>query len=313
MALVIWQDTDGDGDPGTGAQFLYDQTVTVQYNDNVTWNIYTLASPVQLNGPGDVLVGVVNRSGASGVLDYPASIDTDASQQRSWVGIYSAGNPPEPPTLPADAGWGTIDSMGFAGNWTLRASGFTGGADVPWLSESPITGTVGADSFFDVSVTFNSMTYTVGTYTATLKVKTDDPMTPTINVPVAMYVVAPVYGVAISGNMSQTARPGAVVTYTISVTNTSNGPADTYNMTLGTHTWTTTIDKATIGPLAQGASVQVKVTVHIPAGAAGGAFDAVQVTATSQHDPTKHATTTLTTTVNMMKIYLPIITKNFHS
>jgi N-acetylneuraminic acid mutarotase len=185
--------------------------------------------------------------------------------------------------------------------------------DVPWLSESPITGTVGADSFFDVSVTFNSMTYTVGTYTATLKVKTDDPMTPTINVPVAMHVVAPVYGVVISGNMSQTARPGAVVTYTVSVTNISNGPVDTYNMTLGTHTWTTTIDKATVGPLAQGASAQVKVTVHIPAGAAGGAFDAVQVTATSQHDPTKHATTTLTTTVYMMKIYLPIITKDFHS
>ena len=69
---------------------------------------------------------------------------TTASQRRSWVGIY-AGDPPDPPTLPPDADWGTIDSMGFAGNWMIRGSGVTGtgGADaIPWLSETPISGTV---------------------------------------------------------------------------------------------------------------------------------------------------------------------------
>jgi len=169
-------------------------------------------------------------------------------------------------------------------------------SDIPWLTVNPVAGTVGADSHTDVELTFTALpTMTLGTYNGTLRIKSNDPTSDVVNIPLTMTVVAPAYGVAISGNMSQTALPRSVVTYTVSVTNTGNGPVDTYNMTLGTHTWTTTIDKATVGPLAQGASAQVKVTVHIPAGAAGGAFDAVQVTATSQHDATKHATTTLTT------------------
>ena len=135
MELVIWADTDGDGDPGTGATFLYSENVTVQNNDFATWNNYTLASPVLCAGPGDVLVGLVNRSGFAGYSDYPAAIDETASQGRSWIGAYSAGSPPDPPTLPSDSLWGTIDSFGLAGNWTVRASGYP--ADIPWIDEVP--------------------------------------------------------------------------------------------------------------------------------------------------------------------------------
>jgi hypothetical protein len=144
IEIVIWQDTDGDGDPSTGTEVLYYEWFTVLYNDDLTWNDFVLSSPVLLTGPGDVLVGAVNRSGAAGDGKYPASIDQTASQQRSWVGIYAAGDPPEPPTLPADSDFLIIDDAGLAGNWTMRASGFTGGLDVPWLSESPITATVPA-------------------------------------------------------------------------------------------------------------------------------------------------------------------------
>ncbi|MEE8390655.1 MAG: carboxypeptidase regulatory-like domain-containing protein, partial [Anaerolineae bacterium] len=63
--------------------------------------------------------------------------------------------------------------------------------DVPWLSEDPITGTVGAESFFDVSITFTALsTMTRGTYFATLIASTGNPVTPTINIPVTMTVVA---------------------------------------------------------------------------------------------------------------------------
>jgi len=62
--------------------------------------------------------------------------------------------------------------------------------DVPWLSEDPITGTVGADSTFPVTITFTALpTMTLGTYTATLIVQTDDAANSQINVPVTMHIV----------------------------------------------------------------------------------------------------------------------------
>ncbi len=193
MELIIWEDTDGDGDPGTGTNVLYYEWVTVQYNDLTTWNVYNLASPVTLSGPGDVLIGVVNRSGASGYSDFPAAIDQGTSQQRSWVGAYTAGDPPEPPTLPADRLWGTIDSFGLPGNWTLRGSGFTGGLDVPWLSEDPVSETVSALTSQAVTITFDASVPEVdqpGVYYARLKVDNNTPYTLT-DVPVTMTVNAP--------------------------------------------------------------------------------------------------------------------------
>jgi hypothetical protein len=55
--IYIYQDTDGDGNPGTGA------TVAASFN-NVpivtlgAFSMYNLTTPLQLNGPGDILIGV---------------------------------------------------------------------------------------------------------------------------------------------------------------------------------------------------------------------------------------------------------------
>lgn len=186
MELVIWEDTDGDGNPGTGASFLFSQNVTVQYNDFLTWNNYTLTQPVLLTGPGDVLIGVVNRSGYSGYSDYPAVIDTTSSQNRSWIGLYSSGNPANPPTLPADSLWGTIDSVGFSGNWTLRGNGSA--ADVSWLSTSPITGTIPVGYYTTVDVDIDSTGLTTGNYGALLKINNTTPYG-IVTIPVRLIVV----------------------------------------------------------------------------------------------------------------------------
>lgn len=192
IELVIWEDTDGDGDPGTGATFRSAENVTVLANDNTTWSVYDLSSPVFFAGPGDVVIGAVNRDDTG---THPAAIDTTASQVRSWVGLYS-GDPPDPPTLPPDADWGTIDSMGFAGNWMIRGSGVTGtgGADaISWLTETPISGTVAADDTQNVLLTFDAgipEANQPGTYYGSLRVKTDTPY-PDATVPVTMNVTAP--------------------------------------------------------------------------------------------------------------------------
>jgi hypothetical protein len=116
--LFTW--SDADGNPANGAVSVSShvgQTVSA-------FNTFQSVSFSMVNypGPGDVLVGAVNRAGMDGV-DFPAAIDQTATQVRSWIGAYTAGNPPVPPPIPADAFFGTIDSFGLAGNWMVRASG----------------------------------------------------------------------------------------------------------------------------------------------------------------------------------------------
>ncbi len=61
--------------------------------------------------------------------------------------------------------------------------------DILWLSGHPITGTIAADSNFDIDVTFDTLTYPLGTTVeANLVVYTDDNR---FIIPVVMHVVAP--------------------------------------------------------------------------------------------------------------------------
>jgi hypothetical protein len=168
--------------------------------------------------------------------------------------------------------------------------------DVPWMSQSPVTGTVPADDFITIDVTYDSMTYTLGTYTATLRINTQDPVTPKLDVPVTMHIVPVAYGVqAALVDSALSGLPGETVTYTLMVTNTSNGPADTFDVTISGETWTTTVP-ATVGPLNSGESAMVDIAVQIPAGAAGGDQDVATCTVTSQGDPTASDQATMTTT-----------------
>jgi hypothetical protein len=123
--VYIYEDTDGDGDPGTGATWLATYNAVVEVLD--AFSAYSIP-PVTLNGPGDVLVAVVNREVGIGASHFPAAFDQTATQMRSWAGIYS-GDPPDPPPLPADALWGLIDGFGLPGNWMIRAYGESGVID----------------------------------------------------------------------------------------------------------------------------------------------------------------------------------------
>jgi len=83
-------------------------------------------------------------------------------------------------------GWG----LGFDTDGAV-ASDFDLGDVESWLSEDPVTGTVSADSFVDVAITFTALpTMTNGIYTATLKVNADDPFTSSYKLPMTMTVVS---------------------------------------------------------------------------------------------------------------------------
>ena len=79
---------------------------------------------------------------------------------------------------------------------------------------------------------------------------------------------------------AQSGYPGATVTYTLVLTNAGNY-TDTFTLTVGSTAFTTTVTPSSVGPLGQGLSQSVAVTVQIPAGAAPGVSDTAIVTATS--------------------------------
>lgn len=131
--LVVYQDADGN--PANGATLLATFHDTVKAVDGSTWSVYNLSSPVVVNGPGDVLIGVINRYVSDGVTlkSYPAGLDMSSSNSRSWIGWWS-GSPPDPAVLPPDDFF-DIMSGSLAGDWLIRGYGQTGASGTP--SPSP--------------------------------------------------------------------------------------------------------------------------------------------------------------------------------
>lgn len=215
MLLVVYENTGGNSDPAVGSNLLASFPVTINTLD--AWNSYTLPTPVALNGPGDVLIGVVAQE-TPGTAYFPASMDQTATQQRSWAGWWSTATAPTPPTLPPDATWTLIDSA-YPGNWMVRGSGetiaeCTNLVDVPWLSVTPNTGTTVPSATSSVTATLDSGGMAAGTYNANLCIASDDPVTPLVVVPVTMTVTTPVaYPITVNvtpaagGNASCTPNP----------------------------------------------------------------------------------------------------------
>lgn len=199
--IYIYEDTDGDGNPGTGANFLGSlENAAVQFVDDVNFSVYQI-TPVALNGPGDVLIAVVNRTAGTDPGEFVAAMDqTPPSQNRSWIGTYTAGNPPNPPTLPATDLWGIVDSFGFAGNWMVRGLGSSVSSPIVLLP--PTSGSIDPGD----SQTLNVRAYGLvadTTYTANIEIASNDPVTPLVTIPVQI-TVTDVVSVRIPGQAPTT-------------------------------------------------------------------------------------------------------------
>jgi hypothetical protein len=198
-------------------------------------------------------------------------------------------------------------------NYRPSEACYAGTSDVPWLTEDPITGTLAHDSSVLVDVTFTAFpTLTVGSsYTATLNIKTGDPVNPKVSVPVTMNVVDPAYGLEVQADLVGSGKPGDTVTYVVTVTNTSNFSADSFTVALGSYVYTTTLSSNLVGPLAMGESATFEVTVVIPLDAADGDHDTVQCTIASVGDPTQFVIASMTTNVfvPILNVYLPVMTR----
>jgi hypothetical protein len=110
---------DNDNNPANGATNVSSHTPQTVLVHN-TFQTTTIPPAFFAAGPGDILVGVITRTGMTNAGQFPAAFDSTASQVRSWAGF--GGTIPQPPPVPFGT-FGTIDSFGLPGNWILRAQG----------------------------------------------------------------------------------------------------------------------------------------------------------------------------------------------
>lgn len=227
ISLVVFENTNGNANPGVGAVLLLQQAATVTAVD--AWNTYSLTTPLVLDGPGDVLIGVIVLETPGGTY-YPAAIDLTLSQHRSWIGAWSVTPPPTPPVLPPNDMWTNVDAY-FPGNWLVRGvATFVGPcdnpADVPWLSLDLTAGTTVPGATTPVTVTLDATGLATGTYEANLCVASNDPVTPLVVVPVSMEVLGDPCITVAPADLEQTLPVDGIASQTLTVSNSCAAPAD---------------------------------------------------------------------------------------
>ncbi len=86
-----------------------------------------------------------------------------------------------------------------------------GGADVPWLAEEPVSGTVAVDSVQNIILTFDTTSAAItaaGDYSATLRVRSNDLHNPLVSIPITLHVNGP--ALTISNTQTYFGRPVTV-------------------------------------------------------------------------------------------------------
>jgi hypothetical protein len=184
----------------------------------------------------------------------------------------------------------------------------------PWLSETPISGTLKADTTRVINVTFDTVTYTLGIYTATLLVKTTDPLTQTILVPLTMTLIPTVYDVQLSNDQTQTGAPGELLTYIVTISNLGSKD-DIYDLTLKRVQELEGSLSVSSVPLAAGQSTTFDVYLTVPKDADEEDYYESVVQAVSRaesdlDDPEKDTVKLLTeVVVPPTHLFLPLLSK----
>ena len=171
--------------------------------------------------------------------------------------------------------------------------------DVEWLEESPVMGQVLPDSSEAITVRMDAANLAPGKYMASLVVRTDDPKSPQMTVGVTLEVLPKVYAVRLTPESdAQGANPGALASYTVTVTNESNA-SETFLVELSGGKWEAEAP-VRVGPIAAGEMADFTVNVRVPADALGDASDTLGVKVIAESDATVFASSTIVTTANAL-------------
>lgn len=139
---------------------------------SLSWNSVTLDNPVYITG-ADIWVGYqFTQSVAETFIP-----GTDGGPANPNGDFISSG-----------VGWSHLsDNPDLNYNWNIRAN-LTGTPIEQWLSAAPASGTVTPGNSDEVTVTFDAANMELGTYTATLRIVSNDPDNLQVDVPVTFEV-----------------------------------------------------------------------------------------------------------------------------
>ena len=230
----------------------------------------------------------------------PASIPLD---------VYADGHPHILRFESQTAGYSNFNvddvAVDVSGNITLICQNDT----LPWVSTTPLSGTIAADSYNVLNVQFDATGLTSGTRTGTLCLNTSDAARPQLAIPVMLTIQRQNMTIVKSGPAA--AFAGNPITYTIAYTNAGDAEAsgviivDTLpvNVTAAaTTTWN-------IGTVAPGASGTIVLTATVDSAVISGTVAANTATVFSADDLDLGNNTGSVTTriVEFYRIYLPLI------
>jgi hypothetical protein len=163
LKLIIW-DAGTTTSPGS---ILYQQNYIPIPE---SWNTVVLDNAITISG-SDIWIGfeVIHEAGTY-ILGFDGG---PAVQDGDWVSEDGTN-------------WEHLTSYGMNGNWNIRANlSFNG---MNWLSVNPETGVVDGASIQDIAISFNSEGLEVATYTANLRIISNDSDNPLLIIPVTLMV-----------------------------------------------------------------------------------------------------------------------------
>jgi uncharacterized repeat protein (TIGR01451 family)/uncharacterized repeat protein (TIGR02543 family) len=140
-----------------------------------------------------------HESGIKASIPLTAGVATEVNFDLRWLQPCSA---VAPRSLSAELFTGQEEVRPLSlSNLGAADMNFELSETAPWLTHEPITGSVPLDHTRVVSITFTALpTLTSGIYTTTLVVQTNDPISPSIGIPVTLTTTAPELTVNVSGS-----------------------------------------------------------------------------------------------------------------
>ena len=175
----------------------------------------------------------------------------------------------------------------------------------PWLSEKPVTGTIAPSGSANVVITFTAASSAVGVYTTTLRISSNDPDEPLVNVPVTLIVVAPDIEVNPPA-FSIMLYSGDTATETLTINNLGNADLNWGVIEFPTRPWLG--EKPVTGTIAPLGSTNVVITFTAAPATVGVYTTTLRINSNDPDEPQVDVPVTLTI---HLRIYIPLVTRNY--
>ncbi len=163
IKLKVW-------DAGTTTNvgtMLYEQTFTPT---EASWNTVTLTNPVNISG-ADIWIGFeITHDAGLYVLGLGDGVTV---MDGNWLSVDALL-------------WEHLSDYGLEGNWNILANLSFGGMD--WLSISPVSGILEESNSNELTLEFNAEGLSVDTYTANIRISSNDSENSLVIIPVTLNV-----------------------------------------------------------------------------------------------------------------------------